>query len=183
MWSVYAIVPSNDDLISKCLIASSHRVFVMSTSPLIGWSQKLHILKYPNHVPNISLFINLQYISSWYDCSALFLTQYRKQKPTWSQMGLTHQIGEKLIKLSLAQSFILFLEKLMMRTKEMLRRLWMGFKLPVDLLSHSWPVASFSGCLSSCGSDLFFVYRLLAPFPPFLNDCPHLQDCAYLQCS
>ena len=46
----------------------------------------------------------------------------------------------------------------------MLRRLWMGFKLPVDLLSHSWPVASFSGCLSSCGSDLFFVYRLLAHF-------------------
>ena len=36
---------------------SSHRVFVMSTSPLIGWSQKLHILKYPNHVPNIYILI------------------------------------------------------------------------------------------------------------------------------
>ena len=64
-----------------------------------------------------------------------------------------------------------FLEKLVMRTKEMLRRLWMGFKLPVDLLSHSWPVASFSGCLSSCGSDVFFVYRLLAQFYK-LHICP-----------
>ena len=68
--------------------------------------------------------------------------------------------------------FYFFLEKLMMRTKEMLRTLdRMGFKLPVDLLSHSWPVASFSGCLSSCGSDLFFVYRLLPPSPPFLHIC------------
>ena len=60
-----------------------------------------------------------------------------------------------------------FLKKLMMRTKEMLRTLCMGFQLPVDLLSHSWPVASFSGCLSSCGSDLFFVSRLLALLPNF----------------
>ena len=52
----------------------------------------------------------------------------------------------------------------------MLKTLWMGFKLPVDLLSHSWPVASFSGCLSSSGSDLFFVHRLLAP-SPFLHIC------------
>ena len=64
-----------------------------------------------------------------------------------------------------------FLKKLMMRTKEMLRTLCMGFQLPVDLLSHSWPVASFSGCLSSSGSDLFFVHRLLAP-SPFLHSCP-----------